>query len=229
VDWLVDTIASALAVWDTAEGGTWQQTNATWDDTGLVADDVTEEVAGDDDTVQGSWVLDHQHGSGIDEVVTDLHLWELLGHDLGDHLSPQSRCGEHIGLVEGPDWKGWVVLEGEVRSETRDTLNLWARVWLGVPGGAVTIVLLSLAKVDATGQFADDVEVDIAADLGLERRDVDEGFRGEVARSKVTIGAELLAQSEDTLLWTDLASSPFGSANGSEEDGVGGLGGFESL
>jgi hypothetical protein len=102
-------------------------------------------------------------------------------------------------------------------------------VGLGVAGIAATVVLCALAEVDAAGQLADNVEVDAAADLGLERRAVDEGLGGEEAGAQVAVGAHFFAQLEDALLRTDLAGAPFGTANGSEEDGVGGFCGFEGL
>lgn len=88
---------------------------------------------------------------------------------------------------------------------------------------------LAVAKVDAAGQFADDDEVGTAADLGLEGRGVHEGVGGEEAGAQVSVRAHLLAQPQQALLRADSAGAPFGTANGTEEDGVGGLGGGEGL
>lgn len=87
----------------------------------------------------------------------------------------------------------------------------------------------ALAKVDAAGELADDDEVGAAADAGLERGRVDEGVRGKEARAQVAVGAHLLAQPQDALLWADGAGAPFGAADGAEEDCRGGLGGGEGL
>lgn len=161
--------------------------------------------------------------------MSNLKLWELLGHNLGDDLSPQTRGSEDVGFIERPDWKRRVVLEGKVCCEAGDSLNLWARVWLGVPGSSITVVLLSLTKVDTASQLADDVEVYISANIGLQWGDIDKGFRGKVAWPKVSVGAHLLAKSKDTLLWSDLSGSPFWTSNGSEKNSVGGLSSFESF
>ena len=168
VDGLVDTVALALAVRDTTERSAGQQTQAAGDDGSLVRDDVAEQVAGDNNTVQSTRVLDQDHGSAVDELVTNLQLRELLLHDLGDDLSPQSAGGEHVGLVQTPDGSWGVLGESEVGGETSDALNLMARVGLGVHGVTRTIVLGAVTEVDTTGQFADNVDVDATADFGLE-------------------------------------------------------------
>lgn len=220
VDWLVDAIALALAVWDTTQTGTGQETNATRNNTGLITDDISKQVASHDNTIKSSWVLDHKHGSAINQVVTNLQLGELLSHELGGNLSPESAGSQNVGLVQGPDWERRVMLQGQVGSKSDNSLDLWARVWLGVPGGSVTIVLLALSKVDTSGQLSDDIEVGTTADLSLERRDIDEGFGGKVAWAKIAVCAHLFSELEDTLLRTNLAGSPFWTTNGTKEDGV---------
>lgn len=87
VDWLVDTVAAG-SVWDAGEGCGWEETDGAWDDRGLIRDDVAEEVGGDDNAIECAWVLDHNHGCGIDEVVDKLDLWELLLEKLGHDLAP---------------------------------------------------------------------------------------------------------------------------------------------
>jgi hypothetical protein len=203
VDGLVDTVALALAVGDTTERSAGQQTQTAGNDGSLVGDDVAEQVAGDNDTVQSTRVLDHDHGSAVDELMTNLQLREFLLHDLGDNLSPQSAGGEDVGLVQTPDGSWGVLGEGEVGGETGDALDLRARVGLSVHGVTRTIVLDAVAEVDTTGQFADNVDVDATADLGLERRALDERVGGEEAGSEVAECAHLLAQLQETLFGTD--------------------------
>jgi hypothetical protein len=70
-----------------------------------------------------------------------------------------------------------------VSSEASNALYLRAGVDLCVPSNAIAILLLTLAKVQSAGKLADDVEVGAAADIGLERRDIDKGVRGKVAWS----------------------------------------------
>jgi hypothetical protein len=142
-------------------------------------------------------------------VVTNRELGVLLLHDLSDNLAPETRSSENIGLVQRPDGKGRVVLQSEVGSEANDTLDLVTRVGLSVHGVSGTVVLLALAEVDTTGQLTDDVEVDTAADIGLEGGALDQRGSGEVARAKVTKCAHLLAQLQDTLLRADGAGAPF--------------------
>jgi hypothetical protein len=229
VDGLVDAVALALAIRGCGERGAGQEAERARNDGGLVGDDVAEQVAGDDDTVEGTRVLDHQHSSRVNQVVAQLQLRELLLHDLGHDLAPQPAGRHHVGLVERPDGRGRVLRQSEVGSEAGDALDLMAVVGLCVAGVAAAVVFCALAKVDAAGKLADNVEVDAAADLGLEGRAVDEGFGGEEARAEVSVGAHFFAQLENALLRTHLAGAPLGTANGSEEDSIGGLCGFEGL
>ena len=101
------------------------------------------------------------------------------------------------------------MLQSQVCGETGDALDLGARVRLGVEGVAAAVVFLSLAEVDTTGQFTDDVEVDATADVGSQGGTFDEGGGGKVAGTKVAEGGHFFAQFEDTLFWADGASSPF--------------------
>lgn len=209
MDRLVDTVHAALAVGNTAQTGTGQKTQGAGDDTRLVADDIAKQVAGDNDTVQLARILNHEHGRRVNEVVTDRHLRELLGHNLSHDLAPQTAGREDVGLVQTPYGQRRVVLQGQVRSQAGDALNLGARVWLRVHGVSGPIVFLPLTEVDAAGQLTDDVEIDTAAHFSLQRRAVDQRWRGEVAGSQVAESAHLLAQAQDTLLGTHRASAPF--------------------
>lgn len=228
MDGLVDAVALALAVGDAAQAGTGEQTDAAGDNTGLVGDDVAEQVARDDDAVQGAGVLDEDHGGGVDELVLDLELGELPLEQLGDDLAPQAAGGQDVGLVQAPD--GLLAAgDGEEAGQAADALDLLAGVGLRVPGLAVAGVLLALAKVDTARQLADDDHVGAAADVGLEGGEVDEGLGGEAAGAQVTVGSHLLAEPQETLLGADGAGAPFRAADGAEEDGVGGVGGGEGL
>ena len=99
VDWLVDAVAFALAVEDAAQAGARQETDATRYDRGLVADDIAEEIASDDDAVETARVLDHDHSRAINQLMAELELGEFLGEDVGHDLAPQTARREHIGLV----------------------------------------------------------------------------------------------------------------------------------
>lgn len=206
---LVDTVDLGLSIRNTAQARTGQESQRAGDDARLITDDVTEQVASDNNTVKLPRLLDHDHGRGVNELVLDLELGELLGHDLRHGLPPQPARSEDVGLVQAPHGERGVVLHGKVSRETGDALDLRAGVRLRVHGEAAAVVLLALAEVDPAGQFADDVEVDAAADFGAERRAVDQRRGGEVAGAQVTECAHLLAQSEESLFRADGAGAPF--------------------
>lgn len=141
--------------------------------------------------------------------MSDLHLRELLLHNLRDNLTPQPTRREHISLVQAPHGERWVVLQGHVRRETGNALDFGARVRLRVERVAIAVVFLAVAEVDTTSQFTDDVEVDAAADVSAERGAFDERGGGEVAGTEVTEGAHFLAEFEEALFGADGAGSPF--------------------
>lgn len=209
MDGLVDTVDLGLAIRHTSHTSTGEETQGTRDDTSFIANDITEQVAGDNDTVKLAGVLNHDHGSRVDKLVVDLHLRELLGHNLSDDLAPQTASSKHVGLVQAPNGERRVVLKGEVGSKTSDTLDLSAGVGLSIHCEARAVVFLALTKVDTTGQLTDDVKVDAAADLGLQGRVLDEGGSSEVAWTQVTECAHFLAQLEETLLRADCTGAPF--------------------
>ena len=230
MDRFVNAVALALTVGQTAQAGAGEEADAAGNNGGLVADDVAKQVAGDDDAVKGAGVLDHDHGSAVDELVGELELGELVGKDLGDDLAPKAAGGQHVGLIQAPHLGRRVLGQGEEAAEAGDALNLGAAVGLRVHGEARAVVLLAVAKVDAAGELAHDDEVGAAADLGLERRAVDEGLGGKVARAQVAVGTKLLAQLQDALLGADgRVGAPFRAANGTEENGVGGAGSSDGL
>lgn len=209
MDRLVDTVDTALAIRNTAQTGTRKETQRTGDNTSLITDDITEQVASNNNTVQLTGVLDHEHSSGVNEVVTNGDLGVLLLHNLGDDLTPQTAGSEDVGLVQAPDGQGRVVLQSEVGGKTDDALNLVTGVRLGVHGVSGTIILRALSKVDTARQLTDDVEVDSAANIGLKGGALDQRGGREVAGPQVAECAHLLAELEDTLFWAHGASSPF--------------------
>ena len=209
MDRLVDTVATALAIRNTAQTGTGQQTQGARNDTSLVANDITEQVAGNNNTVQLTGILDHQHSSRVNEVVTEGNLRVLLLHHLVNNLTPETASREDISLIQAPNGERRVVLQSEVGSEANNTLDLGPRVGLSVHGVSGAVVFLALAEVDTTSQLTDDVEVDTAADVGLEGGALDQRGRGEVAWAQVSECAHLLAQLQDALLGANGACAPF--------------------
>lgn len=214
---LVNAIAPRLAVGDTTKTSARAQADAAGDDAGLVANDVAEEVASDDDTIQTARVLDHDHGGAVDELVLQLQLRELGRHGLRHDPAPEPARRQHVGLVQAPHGRGRVAREREVRGQSRDTLDLGARVQLGVPGhlvAGVEVGLLALAEVDAARELADHRKIGAAADRGFQGRELDERVRREEARAQVPVRLHLLAQPQDPLLGTHRARAPFRPADG---------------
>lgn len=230
VNWLVDSVALALAVWQTTETSTGQQTNAAGDDTGLVANDITKQVARHDDSVQRTRALHHQHGGRVDQLVLELELGELVLEQLRDGLPPQTAGSQDVGLVETPDLGGRVLRQSQVSRQTSDPLDLGPAVGLRVHGEPGPVVLLAIAEINTSRQLTDDDEVGAPADFCLERGPVYERFGSKAAGPQVAVGAQLLAQGQDALLRADgRRGTPFGPANGAEENGVGVLCGIEGL
>lgn len=114
-------------------------------------------------------------------------------------------------------------------SQVCNPLNLRSAVGLGIPCRSVTLILLPLTKVDSSGKLSNNVEVHSSADLGLQWGDINQRLGREVARPQVSEGSHLLAERKETLLGADFARAPFGTADGTQEDGVGGFGGGESF
>lgn len=175
----------------------------------LVANDIPKQVTRHHDPVQRPWVLDHQHRRAINQLVPQLQLRELLRHHLAHHLPPQPARRQHVRLVQTPHLHRGLLAQRQVPGQARDALDLGPGVGFGVVGGAVAVVLLARAEVDPAGEFADDGEVDAAADGFLQGRDGDEGGRGEGARPQVAEGGEGFAEGEEALLGADGAGAPF--------------------
>lgn len=233
VDGFVDAVTQALAVGHAAQAGAGQQTQTSRDDRCLVGDDVSEQVGGDDDSVEGPRVLDHDHGGRVNQLVFEFQLGEFLLHGLGEDAAPEPAGGEHVGLVQTPDFAGRGFGQGQVGRQAGDSLNLPARVGLAVLGELVRpvgrVAFDPVAKVDATGEFTDDHEVCASTDFLLQGRARGQRRGGEEARPEVAKGTHLLAEFEESLFRSDLANAVLGPADGSQEDGVGGFGGLEGF
>ncbi len=105
--------------------------------------------------------------------------------------------------------------------QPRNSLNLRARISLGVPGVAIAVVFFAFTEIDASRQLTDDGEVDATADVGFERRDFDKRVGREVAGPEVTEGVHFFAELEEALFWADFACAPFRPSDGPEYDGIG--------
>jgi len=116
----------------------------------------------------------------------------------------------------------------KMRSQPRDPRNLPPRIWLAVLSRLVLAIvwigLAPFAKVDATRQFTDDGEVSASAYFGFQRGAFGKGFGGEEARAQIGVCLEGFAELEEALFWSYWTGAVFGTADGTEEDGVGVLG-----
>lgn len=141
MDGLVDAIALGLSIGNASQAGTGQQADAARNHTGLIADDVTKQIAGYHHAVEASRVLDHDHGSTVNELVLNRQIREFFGKRLRHGLAPQPAGSKDIGLVQRPDL-GLATAAGQEASQASHTLNLNSGVRLGVPGTARAIIFL---------------------------------------------------------------------------------------
>jgi hypothetical protein len=158
---------------------TRQQAQTARDNTRLIRDDVSKQITRDDNPIQLRRALDHKHSRRVNQLVLVLQLWKLGFHHSFKRLPPQPARGKHIRLVQRPHLGIWFLRHGHFARHADDALDLMARVGFRVHSVAGAVVFGALAKVDSAGQFADDGEVDAAADGFFERRGGDERGRGE--------------------------------------------------
>lgn len=229
MNWLVDTIASTLPIRNPAQTRTGKQADTARNNTRLVTNNISKEITRDHHAIERPRLLDHEHSSTVDQMMSDFQLRELLLNHIRDRLPPQSRRRQHIRLIQRPDRQRRVMSQRQMRRQPRNPLDLRARVRLRVPGDPIAVILLPLAEVDAPRQLPHDHEVHAPAHGGLERRAVDQRLGREVARPQVAICPHLLAQREDALLGAHRARTPFRAADGAQQHRVGGFGGFEGL
>lgn len=88
MDWLIDTVDARLAIRDAAQTGTGEETQAPRNDTRFITNDITKQIAGDNNTVQRARVLDHKHSRRVDQMCARLQVRVLVLHDALERLSP---------------------------------------------------------------------------------------------------------------------------------------------
>ena len=149
-----------------------------------------------------------------------------------DHLAPEPRGLEHVGLVDRGDAGRAAVrgaAPGGLEGDAGDPLDLGDRVLAGVVGGVA--VAAGVAEVDAAGQLADDEQVGAGDPLLAQRAGADQR-RARPHRAQVGVQAHPLAQAEQALLGArrvGVGRVPFRAADGAEQDRVGGAAGVEDL
>ena len=118
---------------------------------------------------------------------------------------------------------------GRLEGGAGDPLDFGGVVLAGVVGGVA--VAAGVAEVDAAGELADDQQVGAGDPLLAQRAGADQG-RARPDRAQVGVEAHPLAQAEQALLGArrvGVGGVPFGTADGAEQDRVGGLAGLQHL
>src|SRR6266545_4459509 len=214
VDRLVETPAATKA-------RRRQHAHGAGQDGGLVGQDVAEGVLGHDG-VEVRRLVHERHRAVVHEHVLELHLGIVLRH-ARDHLAPQLRHYEHIGLVHGG--QPLLALHGDVESGAGDPLDLPGCIGHGIhgPGPAVGELLPppGLTEVEPAREFTDDHDVRALDHRALERRGVHQ--HGEApGGSQVGEEVELLADTQEAPLGLLLLRQviPLGPADRAEEDGI---------
>ena len=187
-----------------------QQTQASRYHTRLITYDIPKQVTRDDDSIQRPWVLDHQHGRTINQMMPKLQLRKLVLHHLAHNPPPQATRRKHIGFIQTPHFPRRLLSHGQMGRQPRHPLNLRPGIGFRVPRVTIVVLLLlALPEVDAPRQLADDGEVDAAADVLFERGDGGQGVGGEVAGAQVPECLELFAQLQQALFGADGAGAVF--------------------
>ena len=133
---------------------------------------IAEHIAGNDH-VKTLGRLDQLHGSVVHVHVVQRHVWVLEAH-LSHHVFPELEGFQHVGLVD--TGHALAALAGRLEGDVGDALDLGAAVAHGVirflGTGEVAVggdaPATGLAKVNVTGQLADDQDVQPSNQLGLE-------------------------------------------------------------
>ena len=128
----------------------------------------------------------------------ELDVWVLLS-DFGDDVLPELESFQHVRFVYAGDF--FIALACRLERNVRNTLNFWAAVAHGVEGflgaGEVTVGCRApptrLTKIDVTGQFSNNQDVQSGHQLGLEAGGINQ-LRVANGRAEVGKQSEVLAQ-----------------------------------
>lgn len=215
-----------------AKAGAGEHAERAGDHGHFIAEDVAEEVFGDEH-VEAARRFDELHGGVIDIKMSEGHIRVFLG-DFDHRFAPEDGVGEHVGLVHAGD-----VLAAELRGfegDVGDAHDLALFVNHGVDDLNVAIgqggAALRLAEVHAAGEFTHAKHVKAALDeVGTDGRGA--GERG-IADAWAQIGeeAEMFSQRQQSaalglLIGRELF--PLRAADAAKEDGIGLLAGFHGL
>ena len=226
----VDRLEEAGGALD-AEAGAGEHPEAAGQHRRLVAEDVAEEVLGDDHVELGR-AGNELHRGVVDEQVVEGDV-VVLGGDPGHDLAPEPRRLHHVRLVDRGDLRlvarSLAASAGGLECGPGDPLDFRGLVLAGVEGGVA--LATRLAEVDAAGELADDQQVG-AGDAVLAQRAGAHQRRARPHRAQVRVEAHAFAQAEQALLGARVVGVrrvPFGTADRTEEDRIGGLAGVQHL
>ena len=173
------------------------------------------------------------HGGVVHIHVVQRHIWVLLA-DFGDHLFPELEGFQHVGFVDAGD--PFAAFARGLESHMGNALDLRAAVTHGVEGffglGEVAVggdaPTAWLAKIDVTGEFADDQDVQPGHQLGFEAGGAHQ-FRVTNGRAEVGEQAQVLAQAQNGLFGAQVALQVvvFPVTHRTKQDGISFLGQFQ--
>ena len=159
----------------------------------LVAEDVPEQVLGDDHVEVGG-ARDKLHRGVVDQQMVQFDAF-VLRRQPGNGLPPQARGLEHVRLVHGGHPA--VAFAGGLERHPGDPLNLRDGVRTVVMGAVA--IAPGIPEVDAARELADDEQVGALDSLPPQRACLQQRVAGS-NRAQVREQSETLAKPEQSLL-----------------------------
>ena len=205
-----------------AHGGGRQHAQRTGDDGGLVGEDVTKNVAGEDD-VELRRIAHQLHGGVVHVHMAQFHVGVVGVHFL-HHGLPEAGGLQHVALFHGADLLA--TLAGGLEGHLGDAADLVLVVDHGVVAHAQAVTFFDgagLAEVDVTGQLAHHDEVQTAGrDVGTQQAGAGQ-LGQQQGGTQVGEQAQGLADAQQALFRTAgrLDIVPLGAAHGAQIHGVG--------
>ena len=161
-----------------SQAGGGQHAYGTGNHAGLVGEDVSENVAGDDD-VKLLGISNQLHGSVVHVHMVQSHFGITFRH-LGDDPPPQPGAFQDVGFVHAADFL--VSLHGHVEGHNGNPPDFILCILLHIKGGQAHggLLVTLFSEVDAPGQFPDYHDVQPTLDdFGLQGTGVCQFFKEE--------------------------------------------------
>ena len=184
-----------------ARGG--EQAERPNDSAGLVGEDVSEHIFGED-YVEISGALHQQHGGRVDILMGERDFWIVLGNACHD-FAPQAGAFQDVCLIYRENL--FLALSGEIESYAGDALDFVFGVTHGVDGDARARLSFDgsrLAEVGSAQKFADDQDVGAADEFGAQwRRILKRGKKD--SGTEIGVGSQFAADAEQSGFGAELA------------------------